>query len=622
MGLLKDDHPDLHALLSPGQEKADTITSGSGLKMDWICPIGHTYQQTPGHIVAGRRCPYCAGNKILPGFNDLATKQPEKMKEWDYSKNTLDPTVLKQASREKAWWKCPEGHSFQRVIYDHVRKNASPCPVCLEQERQRRLTVDSFAAVYPDFIQFWDREKNDLGPDQVTRASAFMAWWKCSEGHSFKRKVSVFARSQGCPHCLGAIVTPGENDLATTHPEVAARLANPEEGREVAATATNRELEWVCPEGHRKKTTPSRMVFALNKGRPGCSVCSGHEVLPGYNDLATKVPRLIAEWADPIKDATEVTASSEYVALWRCPGWGHEYRLKVAERTRKDPRGCPECASSQGERDLAAFVASILPEGSPLVRHDRKVIRPLELDLYLPGENLAIEYNGVYWHSENSGKDQWYHHGKWASCRDAGVRLLTIWEDDWINNRSLVERTILDQLGLTPAPGERARSTTVVEVDAVAAGDFLDAHHLQGGGPLGSVHYGVIDQGHLVAISSWRRDGSSLYLDRYAASEPVPGGLGRLVDAGRAWARENGCTEIVALADHCVPDDGTYAALGFTAEAELDPDFYYLDGLTRLPNDDPALTGCQRDDLDLDRIWDCGRTRWALPVSGHASGGR
>lgn len=62
--------------------------------LEYICDKGHKYINTITKRINGRNCPYCSGNKILPGFNDLSTKEPQLVKEWDFSKNDKSPDTI------------------------------------------------------------------------------------------------------------------------------------------------------------------------------------------------------------------------------------------------------------------------------------------------------------------------------------------------------------------------------------------------------------------------------------------------------------------------------------------------------------------------------------------------
>ena len=86
----------------------------------------------------------------------------------------------------------------------------------------------------------------------------------------------------------------------------------------------------------------------------------------------------------------------------------------------------------------------------PVVENDRKVIHPKELDIYLPEKNLAFEFNGDYWHSDEMivkrGMPITYHDDKFNACADRGIKLVYIWEHDWDNSRVDVENLIRKEI--------------------------------------------------------------------------------------------------------------------------------------------------------------------------------
>jgi hypothetical protein len=74
-----------------------------------------------------------------------------------------------------------------------------------------------------------------------------------------------------------------------------------------------------------------------------------------------------------------------------------------------------------------------------LIQQDRKVINPYELDIFLPDNNLAIEYNGTYWHSR---KERWYHQEKTLKCHEKNISCLQIYEYEWKENKNKIVKLI------------------------------------------------------------------------------------------------------------------------------------------------------------------------------------
>jgi len=119
-------HPTQNGNLTPR-----TVTAGSTKKVWWICALGHSYQASITSRNRGSGCPYCAGRKVLIGFNDLATREPALAKQWHSTLNgTLTPHMVTVGSHKKVWWQCPEGHIWKSVIESRATRKKCGCPVC------------------------------------------------------------------------------------------------------------------------------------------------------------------------------------------------------------------------------------------------------------------------------------------------------------------------------------------------------------------------------------------------------------------------------------------------------------------------------------------------------------
>jgi len=106
----------------------DKVKELSSQKVWWLCEKGHSWQASIRDRAKGN-CPYCSGNRVLEGFNDLATVNPELAKEWDYTKNKkLLPTMVTFCSGAKVWWRCKYNHSWQSTVAN--RSYGNGCPVC------------------------------------------------------------------------------------------------------------------------------------------------------------------------------------------------------------------------------------------------------------------------------------------------------------------------------------------------------------------------------------------------------------------------------------------------------------------------------------------------------------
>ena len=120
-------HPVKNGSLTPAQ-----VTPSSNRKTWWICELGHEYEsQISARTARSAGCPYCAGRKVLVGFNDLETKEPELAEQWHPTLNgTLTPRMVTVGSHRKVWWRCSNDHVWKSVISSRATGRKCGCPVC------------------------------------------------------------------------------------------------------------------------------------------------------------------------------------------------------------------------------------------------------------------------------------------------------------------------------------------------------------------------------------------------------------------------------------------------------------------------------------------------------------
>lgn len=179
-----------------------TISYGSKKKVWWLCPLGHNYKAAVSHRTTSKTptsCPICAGQQILSGYNDLATKRPDLMIEWDFELNDIEPNKISPNSSKKANWICPKGHLYKASITK--RNHGRNCPVCAG--KQIIQGVNDFATLQPRLASEWDYEKNELLPTNYTEHSNKKVYWKCNHCNcSWLAGINQRVRGRyACPKC-------------------------------------------------------------------------------------------------------------------------------------------------------------------------------------------------------------------------------------------------------------------------------------------------------------------------------------------------------------------------------------------------------------------------------------
>ena len=597
------------------------------------CNAGHVWSIAARDVYRrGTVCPYCSGRKAIPGVSDAVSLNPFLFQQWDNHHNGGSiPSDLLPGSHTVYGWVCDKGHSFTRSLRENI-KLSGRCPYC---SGHRAIPgVSDVATVYPRILDYWDDNLNNISIDSLLPQSNKKVTLRCPDmGHTWDVSVQVFvARDVSCPICSNKKVLSGFNDLATTHPILAGMWSNnntitPQE----VTYGSGKTAEFVCGLGHAWKATINNMP----PDGSGCPICANQKVLAGYNDFASCAPQELLEQWDVENNTVaphDIVVKSDRKIHWVCDKGHDAHRWVSSPKERSYGKGkCPVCYGrvSIGEKELYGYIVDILGDEA-VTTNNRSIIAPYELDIYVPDRGIAIEYNGLYWHTESAGRDRNYHYNKWKSCKDAGIQLITIWEDEWRDNKPLVEKMIAHKLGVVGDTRIFARKTTVVQVESSVARKFCDEHHIQGSSN-GSVYFGLEDrEGELVAVSVWRKNKDALYLERYCTSATVVGGMGKLLKTGKTWAKNNDCYRIVTFADHQVSDGNLYEKLGFVVDKELSPDYRYLVSgqrkhkfgyrIRRFQSDPELLyregyTETQLAQLNgLERVWDCGKTRYVMEV--------
>lgn len=620
-------HPHLISAWSTQNEiDPQTVGAWSSKKAWWTCTEGepHEYLTNICYRAQGRKCSYCSGSQVLAGFNDLVTTHPGIAAEVS-PRSDLGATNVSSGSTKMLLWLCPEQHEYLATPAARVRGRG--CPYCAG--KKVLVGYNDVATTRPDIAAEW-AEENSLCPTEVTVGSQKVITWQCPQDDLHVYSMPVYKRKErGCPYCAGKRVAPGQS-LFDKHPALE---------REFAATNTiqphtvtegsSRKLEWVCAQGHTWTQSAKNRVKGYK-----CPVCTNKKLLPGVNDFATQQSQgVMSEWD---YDKNGIAPDSFILgkgkkSWWKCPQ-GHSYKAENDNRVRGSQ--CPRCAKhvSRMETEVSDYLKHLLGEDA-VKTSDRSLISPYELDMVVPGMRIAVEFNGVYWHTEDYGKSKWYHYDKWKRCQEQGYQLIQIWEDTWMQHPEAVKAMLAAKVGADTRERVFARKTTVVTVTTQEAQDFLNFHHIQGW-TRASTYLGLRDQtGTLVAVCAFKKVKDVVVLERYATSAHVVGGQSKLL---AAYDREHEYAQMVTFADREVSDGGLYEATGWRSDGILNPDYRYAVKGTRVHKFNYRLARFKADtELEfkeglserelaalnhLPRVWDSGKVRYVRSPSAEGKG--
>lgn len=248
-----------------------------------------------------------------------------------------DPSTVSAGSNKKLKWKCEYGHNWNAMVVS-LTSQGQGCAVCAG--KKVLIGFNDLATTRPELA----KEALGWDPRTVTQGSGKKVLWKCGKGHQWEAVVANRSQGNGCGVCAGKAIAVGENDLLTTHPEIA-RQAYKWDPRTVSV-GSEKIRDWICIKGHVWQTP----IYSRTAGN-NCSICANMKVLSGYNDLFTTHPELANQangW-----DPKLIIAGSHKNLSWRCAN-GHIWEARPNTRVSMGSE-CPVCSGRKvlvGYNDL------------------------------------------------------------------------------------------------------------------------------------------------------------------------------------------------------------------------------------------------------------------------------
>lgn len=444
----------------------------------------------------------------------------------------------------------------------------------------------------------------------------------CPEHGEFHMQVSILLKGGGCQVCRRINGCPKRKKSLAHFKDILDRFPTLDFSKFEYVGVKEKSL-CSCPEHGEFKVS----IDNLRVSKYGCPKCA----INFSNKASRKTKQDFIEKANKIHNFKYNYEEGEYtLAIEKlkiiCNKHG-EFWMSPNNHLKGEE--CPKCNSnySRIEKEVLKFVSSVFEteEGN------RKILEGNELDIYIPEKKIGIEFNGLYWHSTKF-KDSNYHLEKLKSCNLKGVRLIQIFEDEWVYKQEIVKSRLKQILG---CQGRRlyARHCEVRQVNPSDARQFLERTHLQGA--VGAkLSLGLYHQDQLVAFMSFCPPRLNLgrkvhtvqtgewELLRFCTElhTTIVGGASKLL---RAFERQHQPTKLVSYADRRWSDGGLYHQLGFTLTTETKPNYFYVKGRRRYnrfnfrkselvkQGHDPKKTEKQiMQELKYHTIYDCGSLRF------------
>ena len=270
---------------------------------------------------------------------------------------------------------------------------------------------------------------------------------------------------------------------------------------------------------------------------------------------------------------------------WRCKECGREFESNFIHNQIPVCRSCHPFTTSRGQAELLDYIKSITPSNKDIeiIVNTRKPIKPYEIDIFIPEYNLAIEYNGSYWHSDKNAKPNNYHVTKTKLAEKEGIRLIHIWEHDWNQKQELIKQRLyyLFNKGETVI---YARNCTIKECPYVEIEDFLNTYHLQGS-IRSKVNLGLYYSNNLVAVMTFGKPRFNKQYEwellRFASKGHIIGGASKLL---KYFERNYNPTSLISYAnrDWSQTKGNLYEYLGFNLSGETKPNYIYVNSSQKI----------------------------------------
>ncbi len=325
-----------------------------------------------------------------------------------------------------------------------------------------------------------------------------------------------------------------------------------------------------------------------------------------------------------------------YLYNWKCLKCGHEF--KQIWNYIQQGYLCPKCfprnnGTSIGEKEIHNFICDLIKKDKIEFNCQNVIKNPntnhfLELDIYIPEKKIAIEYNGLYWHSELVLSRFDYHLQKTNLCEEQGIQLIHIFEDEWIFKKEIVKSRLKQILKINDSERIHARKCIIKEIEPKIKNEFLEMYHIQGK-DASKIKLGAFYNEELVSVMTFGKGNISKgskskegvwELNRFCSNSNyhIPGIAGKLLSY---FKKNYEWKEIFSYADRRWSTGNLYHNLSFNLEYITKPNYWYIKNSLRIHRFNLRKTKDEPKDISewvlrqkegYTRIWDCGSLKFTI----------
>lgn len=403
----------------------------------------------------------------------------------------------------------------------------------------------------------------------------------CKEHGDFTQRPSKHLSGQGCPKCR---YIKSSNSLKKTHSEFLEKAAEIHSDKYEYLQDINGTKNPIMIKCKICNFTFNQIpnVHLMNHGCPKCAFKNkGLQKRLDPNVFIERCKEIHGDLYD--YSETVYITSNDKIKIFckKCD----KYFEQCAGLHLYSQSGCQECAkkTSKEEKQVLDFIKSFYDKD--IIVNTRSIISPYELDIYIPEKKVAIEYNGLLWHSELNVHKK-LHKIKTDKCKQLGIKLFHIFSDEWRDKQEIVKSMIRYRLGYCENK-IYARNCKIIEISNKDGENFFNKSHISGN-TQARIYFALLYNNEIVSCLSCRRPvqqkyGAALEIARFAnkLNTNVIGGFQKLLKQMKEYCVKNNYQYILTYADLRFGDGNVYNISGFKHLGETPLDYWYTNGLNR-----------------------------------------
>jgi hypothetical protein len=558
-------------------------------KLEYICPNGHKRHTTWKSWKKGSRCLVCKNQSTKPSIDVLRIRFEEEgyillPQEYKNNKTKLD-------------YICPNGHN-NSITWADWNSGGYRCPDCANN---KKLDIERV------ILDFNSEGYTFISGEYTNNVSVLIV--KCTRGHEFETSRVKWTAGNRCPICYFERIN--IQFVKESFEDENYKLLSNE------YIDAHSKLKYICSNGHEHEIS-----WAAWQQGERCYHCRNLK-----HRVSIKEIKKMFEVEDYVfVEDSYLKSKLEYI----CPE-GHEGSVSLGNWKTNRVR-CPVCGNngtSIQEQDLIDHIEDLNVD---IDIRNRSIIKPKELDVVIHSKKIAIEYCGLYWHSELMDKNNDYHVDKLEKCNENGYKLLTIFEDEWINKKEIVLSRLKNILGYEEnIKTLYARKLSVREIDTLTVRQFCEENHLQGYTG-SSIKLGAFYEDELVSVMTFSKPsiskGQGSYdlgvweLSRFCSklNYKIVGVASKLLSY---FKKNYEWKQVFSYADRRWSTGNLYNKLGFEFIGETKSNYWYFANgsierhhrfaLRKKPDEPKDITEWElRKAQGWNRIWDCGNLKYVM----------